>query len=226
MKIIIDSRMRTEEKAYLSQYGDLIEIQPQEYVYEEISGHPDIFFCKINNTLFECPNIGLKIGKIGNLKIENEYPKDIRYNICQIGKYVIHNFNYTDKTILEYINNSNLEKINIKQGYSNCSISVLSDNSCITSDKKINKILKAKNINSLYVSNKHIHLLTKNKFMTNMEGFIGGASCVINNTFILFGDSKYLENNKELIKFINKQKLSFKEFKNLEIIDYGGIITI
>ena len=52
MKIIIDSRMRKVEKEYLSQYGDLIELPDQSSVYEEISSHPDIFFCKINNQIF------------------------------------------------------------------------------------------------------------------------------------------------------------------------------
>ena len=47
MKIIIDSRMRNEEKEYLKKYGELIEIECQDCVYDEISAHPDIFFCKI-----------------------------------------------------------------------------------------------------------------------------------------------------------------------------------
>ena len=47
MKIIIDSRMRNEEKKYLKKHGELIEIECQDSVYDEISAHPDIFFCKI-----------------------------------------------------------------------------------------------------------------------------------------------------------------------------------
>ena len=47
MKIIIDSRMREVEKEYLSRFGELVEIVPQDSVYEEISGHPDIFFTKL-----------------------------------------------------------------------------------------------------------------------------------------------------------------------------------
>ena len=60
MKIIIDSRMRKIEKEYLSQYGDLIELPYQSSVYEEISSHPDIFFCKINNQIFQAPNLKLE----------------------------------------------------------------------------------------------------------------------------------------------------------------------
>ena len=51
MKLIIDSRMRKQEKECLSKFGELIEIPYQNTVYEEISSHPDIFFCKIDNKL-------------------------------------------------------------------------------------------------------------------------------------------------------------------------------
>ncbi len=170
MKIIVDSRMREAEKKYLSCFGDLIQLLPQDSVYEEISGHPDIFFCKLNNVLFVSPNVNISNFenftfntdthiqkkhdfdannssnllkskfenniwiKQGREKVSAKYPQDVKYNICQVGNFVIHNFDFTDKEILKYINENNLKKINIKQGYSNCSISVISNNACITSD--------------------------------------------------------------------------------------------
>lgn len=134
MKIIIDSRMRDEEKRYLSSFGELIEIKPQENIYEEISGHPDIFFCKINNALFRAPNLNIDIGVLGKESVGSSYPNDVKYNVCQIGDCVIHNFNFTDKNILKYIESNKFEKLQVNQGYSNCSISVIDNNACITSD--------------------------------------------------------------------------------------------
>ena len=104
MKLIIDSRMREEEKRYINKYGEIIEINPKLDVYEEISGHPDIFICKINDKVILSPNL-----------------KDDKY---------------TDERVIETINKYNLNKIQVKQGYSNCSISVISENACITSDKR------------------------------------------------------------------------------------------
>ena len=190
MKIIIDSRMRNEEKEYLKKYGELIEIECQDCVYDEISAHPD----------------------------------DVKYNICQIGKKIIHNFKYTDPLVNEYINSVELEKINIKQGYAKCSIAVTSENSCITSDEGIYKTLQKENIDVLLLRDEIIHLQDKNKNITNMSGFIGGSSCIIDNNFILFGDSDKLNSKSKLVDFLNKQKLELIDFKNLEIIDYGGVI--
>lgn len=134
MKIIIDSRMREIEKEYLSRFGELVQILPQDTVYEEISGHPDIFFCKVNNCLFRAPNLELDLGTSGRDCVGFNYPGDIKYNVCQLGNFVIHNFKYTDKDVSDCIENSGLEKIQVNQGYSNCSTSVISDRACVTSD--------------------------------------------------------------------------------------------
>ena len=227
MKIIIDSRMRNEEKEYLKKYGELIEIECQDCVYDEISAHPDIFFCKINDQIFQAPNLKLekqlKTQK-GSSSVGKQYPDDVKYNICQIGKKIIHNFKYTDSLVNDYINSIGLEKINIKQGYTKCSIAVTSENSCITSDEGIYKTLQKENIDVLLLRDEIIHLQDKNKNITNMSGFIGGSSCIIDNKFILFGDSDKLNSKSKLVDFLNKQKLELIDFKNLEIIDYGGVI--
>lgn len=134
MKIIIDSRMREIEKEYLSRFGELVQILPQDSVYGEISGHPDIFFCKINNCLFRAPNLVLDLGISGRDNVGFNYPEDIKYNVCQFGNFVIHNFKYTDKNVLDYIEKNGLDKVQVNQGYSNCSTCVVSDRACITSD--------------------------------------------------------------------------------------------
>lgn len=227
MKIIIDSRMRQVEKRYLSQFGTLIELSYQDIVYDEISSHPDIFFCKINNTLFHAPNVKINsnFGIPGQSNIEFDYPNDIKYNICQIGNSIIHNYEYTDLKILKYINDNGLKKINVSQGYTKCNICPTSDISCITSDLGIHNSLKSNNIDSLLLEGEIIFLLDKNGFKTNMKGFIGGATAIIDNTFIIFGDINKLKNKTSLINHINKYNLKIKDFKNLDIIDYGSIIT-
>lgn len=228
MKIIIDSRMRKIEKEYLSQYGDLIELPYQSSVYDEISSHPDIFFCKINNQIFQAPNLKLENKlktKQGSNSVGAQYPEDIKYNICQIGKRVIYNFKYTDPAVAKYIDSTGIQKINIKQGYSKCSISVTSENSCITSDEGICETLKRKNIDVLLLGNTNIRLLDKNGLQTKMSGFIGGATAVIEDKFIIFGDSNKISNKASLIEHLNNHNLKLVDFKNLEIIDYGSIIT-
>lgn len=227
MKIIIDSRMRKIEKEYLSQYGNLIELPYQPSVYEEISSHPDIFFCKLNNKIFKAPNTTIKPDityEEGIEKVGQNYPSDIKYNVCQIGNNVLHNFKHTDKHILEYIKQMNLNQIQLKQGYTKCSICPTSNNSCVTSDEGIYENLKKKNIEVLLLKSNNIKLLDKNGLQTKMNGFIGGATAVIGNKFILFGDSNKISNKTCLIEHLNKHGLKLIDFKNLEIVDYGSII--
>ena len=119
--VVIDKRMRKKEKEYLKKLGlNIIEIDYHPEVYDEISSHVDIFICKIRNEIFLSPNITeiqLPNLVIGESKVLGKYPFDIKYNVANIGDYVIHNFKYTDKKILDYIENNKLKKVDVKQGY-------------------------------------------------------------------------------------------------------------
>ena len=55
-KLLIDSRVRKVEYEYLSKYFDVIKLPLSNDVYEEISGHSDIFYCKLQNKIICAPN--------------------------------------------------------------------------------------------------------------------------------------------------------------------------
>ena len=154
---------------------------------------------------------------VGKKLVGKKYPDDVPYNACQIGKYVIGS-KYTDKMI-----NPN---ILVKQGYTKCSICVTSENSCITSDNGIDKILKENGINSTLIEENNIKLLKRDRTNSNMKGFIGGASFVFDNKFVLFGDIENLESKEKITKHLKKYKLELVNFKGLQVNDYGGAITI
>ena len=59
-----------------------------------------------------------------------------------------------------------------------------------------------------------------------MQGFIGGATGIIDNKFILFGDSRYLDNIETILNHIQKYGLELVEFKDELIYDYGGILLV
>lgn len=140
---------------------------------------------------------------------------------------MLHNFKFTDNKISEIIESKKLEKIQISQGYSNCSIAVLSENSAITTDLKIAQKLKKHNINVLYLEKiSNINLLEKNRIFSSMAGFIGGAIGKIENKIIVFGDLSKIDESGKIRDFIKQNNLELIDFKNLDVIDYGGIITI
>ena len=185
--IIIDKRMRNIEKNTLKYLGyRLVEIEKSENVYSEISSHVDIFTTKIGDTLivekskyddlvFMLKNTEYNIIS-GKEEVGLNYPDDIKYNVCIVGNYAVHNFKYTDKTVLKLLNDNSYELINVEQGYTNCSIAVIDDSSVITTDKKIAEKLIANNISVLlldYVPD--IKLKDEYGNYSNMTGFIGGA---------------------------------------------------
>ena len=217
--LIIDTRIREEEYNYLSKYFNIIKLPLSDDVYEEISGHSDIFYFKINNKIISAPNAPYKNNsfKIGQENVGKEYPEDVKYNCCQIGNNIIGS-KYSDKSINP--------TIVVKQGYVKCSVAVTSSSSCITSDKGIEKTLKDNGIDVLYVEEDSIKLLHKNgKISSQMHGFIGGATLVFDNNFVLFGDSKNLKNREKICEHLKKYNLNLVDFKGLEIHDYGsGII--
>lgn len=235
-QLIIDERMRAIEKEKLKLLGyELIEVKKNEKIYPEISSHVDIFTCKIGEKLIVEPsNYNYIKNQVidsenviqGNEKIETKYPLDIKYNVCIIGNKAIHNFAYTDTKIKEQLEIQKFEIINTTQGYTNCSIAVIDDNSAIVTDKGLYKILQKHNIDVLYLEYEpDIKLLNSNEY-SEKKGFIGGAISRIDDQIIIFGDLDIIDSNQQIRKFIEKRGLKIIEFKGLDVIDYGGIVRI
>lgn len=235
-KLIIDERMREIEKEKLKELGyKLFEIKQSTKVYPEISAHVDIFTCKIGDKLIVEPSqynyIKHQISEEyniepGNEEIRAKYPFDIKYNVCVIGNKALHNFEYTDSKIKEKLKKQGYELINTSQGYTNCSIAVIDDNSAIVTDKGLYKILQKHDVEVLYLEYQpDIKLLTNNQY-SNKNGFIGGAIARIDENIMVFGDLTKIDQNQVMRKFIKSRNLNIIEFKGLDVIDYGGIVEI
>ena len=231
--LIIDNRMRDIEKQKLKEMGyELIELKTIQDVYEEISSHVDIFACKVGEQIIIEPTQYKNISKnntkliCGAEKLKSNYPEDIKYNACIIGKKAIHSLNYIDSILKQQLINKGYELINTSQGYTNCSIAVIDDNSAIVTDKGLYKILTFHGIDTLYVNKRLDIKLLKGNNYSNKRGFIGGCISKISNKIIVFGDLNKIDENGEIRKFIKNKQKEIVEFKGLDVIDYGGLIEI
>ena len=238
-KIIIDIKMRKAEKNYLTSLGyELIEIPSCYTVYEEISSHTDIFISKMGNNIVVEPSIySFILSKLknldefniikGDIAIKYNYPFDIPYNVCIIGNYAIHNLKYTSKKILDILKNENYNLINVNQGYSNCSIVVIDDNSIIINDKGLYEVLSKYDFEIIFIEEDlDIKLLKNNGEYSSKKGFIGGCIARIENNVIVFGDLLKIDKENKIRNFIQRKGLEIIEFKNLDVIDYGGFVVI
>ena len=231
--LIIDNRIRSIEKQKLKEMGyELIELKTIQDVYEEISSHVDIFACKVGEQIIIEPTQYENISKYntklicGAEKLKANYPEDIKYNVCIIGKKAIHSLDYTDSILKQQLINKGYELINTSQGYTNCSIAVIDDNSAIVTDKGLYKILTFHGIDTLYVNKKLDIKLLKGNNYSNKRGFIGGCISKVSNKIIVFGDLNKMDENGKIRKFIKNKQKEIVEFKGLDVIDYGGLIEI
>ncbi|MEG0855954.1 MAG: hypothetical protein RSG52_05705 [Terrisporobacter sp.] len=230
---LVDKRITKPMEEYLNKINiNIIKSETCKETYDAISCHPDISTLKINNNnIIVAPNVyeyyyyllspfGFNVIK-GDSHIKNKYPKNIQYNVVILGKYAIHNFNYTDTKIINYIERNNFIKINVKQGYCKCSICIVDENSIITSDEGIYKEVKKHNIDCLLIEKGHIDLFKMN------YGFIGGCSGLISkNDLVFFGDiSKHpdFDKIKDFTKSKNKNLISLS---NENLLDLGSLIPL
>ena len=186
-------------------------VGPIPYVDIPINSHPDIIYCKLNdNEVF-----------VGDENLlSSKYPGDIRYNACSTGKYLIHNLKYTDEKLLKRAKELGLKLIDVKQGYTKCSIVVIDEDSVITYDEGISKVLSSKGLNVLLISPGNVKLEGYD------TGFIGGASGKIEDEIVFNGNLKLHSDFDRIEKFISSRGLKLKYFTEYELTDIGSIIVI
>lgn len=138
----------------------------------------------------------------------------------------MHNFKLTDIKILATIQAQNLTKIQIAQGYSNCSIAVIEENAVIVTDLKIAKVLSNYAIDVLYLDDLDIKLLDEKGEYSQMKGFLGGAMARVEDKIVVFGDLRKIDKQGKIKDFVKKYELELVDFEGLEIVDYGGIVVL
>ncbi len=231
--VLVDGRISTDIEHNLRNLGiDIIKSPYCKELYPAISYHPDILMHLVNsNTMVVAPNVydyfntyfeNTEIDIIkGDTELTRNYPGNVAYNIGRIGKYVIHNFNYTDKLTLKYLEKDNLSFIHVKQGYSKCSISIINEKAIITADRGIAKALEKYDFDVLCVCPGYIKLPGFD------YGFFGGISGLINYNELAFtGHLRYHPDYKKIINFLKKHEVKPVFLDQGIPKDIGSIIPI
>jgi hypothetical protein len=228
MLILADNRIPDVAKKKLSEYGEVIPFSTEGITYESISGHPDIFFCQVENQLIVAPNLPDLYKNIlhknsipfieGEMPVEKKYPGTSLYNIVASDEYLIHNFRYTDSVITDI--GEHLDLIHSGQGYTRCNLLPLRKNCFITSDQGIKRVLNGFQLNTFYVDPEGI-LLPGMK-----HGFFGGACGVFEDKVFIIGSLSGLKNGKELKTYIHNLDYQIIELYDGPVFDGGSIFFI
>ncbi len=228
MKIIVNKSIPKEARINISKIGIEVAIETDGITYSAISGHPDIFFCKVDNVLIAAPNIPnevvLKLSKLnieyiyGVEKVGKKYPNSAKYNAVVTDNYLIHNLKVTDNKIKELCVDKT--PIHVNQAYTRCNLLPLNDGRFVTSDMGIYNTLSNNNIEVLFVDPKHIILPGFD------NGFFGGACGIYNDRIYIIGSLLNFEPGIRLSKYLSIGKLNIVELYNGPLYDGGSLLFI
>ena len=218
---IIDPRMPSMAKLRLKKMGYyVLKVPLHPKLAGPIKGHPDMMLFSYTKKVIYEPHLeniaGLLRGNgyecVKGEKIESKkYPKDIIYDACTIGKYIIR----YDGKIEKHIENLNAKFIKVKQGYVKCSIAPVDDKSVITSDKSIKDIW-----------GKHALLVKPGniKLPGYDTGFIGGASGAHKDRVFFIGSLKNHPDGQLIREFVERRGKKVIELYDGLLYDAGSIL--
>lgn len=228
MLILCDSKMPTAAKAGLASYGEVVEFATEGITYDAISGHPDIFFCKTPGGLVVAPNLPEQYFSIldqnaitytiGSLPVGKKYPLSARYNSLVTEKYIIQNTEIADPVIAQL--NPAHKIIPVKQGYVQCNLLALPNDTFITSDRGIEKSLKQHDIEVLFVDPSCI------KLDGFEHGFLGGTCGINKSKIIVCGSLSFFAEYQTIVKFIEKAGVQIVELNEGRPLDIGTLVFL
>lgn len=227
MMFIVDKKIPDDAKSRLRDFGDVIELETSGITYNAISGHPDIFFCRVPGGVVVSPDIsdtiinqlkgsGINL-RMGRGRVGSEYPQSAIYNALVTDQYLIHNKSVTDPVVIEAT--TWLRSIHVKQAYTRCNLIAL-NTLFITSDAGIHKQLLKEGMN--------VHLFNDEavKLQGFPHGFLGGACGVWKDRFFVCGNLNFFPEGEKLRQLIIHAGYKLTELCNGPLIDGGGIIVV
>ena len=231
-KTVIANGLSENATANLRKYGfDVITTYRNTSVNENIAFHSDIsFLFDGEDTLF----IASEMSEYENLmkdivpcviiipeKIGKEYPHDVLLNCVPLGRKLICNIDTVSPTVLKYFKDKEYIFINVKQGYTKCSVLPVTDNAIITDDQSIATACENEGLDVLLLSKGSIKL---NGFD---YGFIGGASGRISRDTICFcGDINTHSDADKIMEFLEKYSVKALSLDDNQLYDIGSIIPL
>ena len=226
------SKNATEAIRFLNNYGiKPLLAEKSEKLDNEISFHSDtqVLYCG-KKTAFIAPNqvalkediesLGCRV-EVAEFEPFSPYPGDVLLNQTFLNELFIGNLKFASEKVLNFSKTNKMTLINTKQGYTKCSICIISENAIITEDNGITTLLKKSQIDVLKIEPGYIYLSDKH------FGFLGGASGKISKNEIFFnGNIEEHPNYEEILDFLNRYKVKPVYDKSYKLTDIGSIIPI
>lgn len=195
---------------------------------EEVNSHADMLLCHTGgNKIILAPSQRKLYNELKlrgfeaafSEELKECYPEDILLNVAVSKAFACGNFSFTSKILLENLSGKAL--INVKQGYTKCSLCFVSEKAYITEDTSIATALKNHGYDVLLIEKGDIFLSEKH------FGFFGGATGKISqNELAICGKLSTHRSCKEIVAFLREHNVTPVELFDGQIKDIGGILPL
>jgi len=231
-KVALCAAANTEETVAALNNYEIEVISPviNKELDSEISFHTDMLICHAGeNLVFAEPGqteLSERLKEAGyevriSEPLGNKYPDDVKLNFAVSKDFILGNYAFADKNLLDYFNKCGKKLINVKQGYAKCSLCFVTENAFITEDEAIFTALKDEGKDVLLISKGDVYLSEKH------YGFLGGATGKISKTALaVTGSLRYHSDRDIILTFIKKHGVELIELSAGRIKDIGGIIPL
>ena len=146
------------------------------------------------------------------------YPAVAGLCVCVVGRYTIYNSKTVDPLLAPLLTDT---RIDVPQGFTKCSVCVVSDEAIITADDVIARRASKAGIDVLHIAPGMIRL---EGFDT---GFIGGASFLLNEDTLAFTGTLDGHTDKDRITaFLRKHAVRPVYLTKAPVFDIGGAVTL
>lgn len=150
-----------------------------------------------------------------------KYPEDVLLNAVQAKSILMGKLKTLDPVVLKHYQNKNWKISNVRQGYTNCSVAMVSEQALITADTGIAAVAQTLGLRVLTIRPGFIALPGLN------YGFIGGCCGLIaKDTLAFTGKLNYHPDYEKMIQFITSEGKQILELTQGQLIDVGGIIPL
>ena len=234
MYVLADQIIHPEVLSTLNREGfEAILLPPASYLQPPVASHTDMLifigfdrlFChrhyyESNAELIDkiCEISGNALS-FSDEPAGEKYPFDVLFNACLVGNRLICNRKTVSHLILEAANSKNCEIINVPQGYTKCSVCIVSDNAIITADKAIYEACRD-TFDVILISEGHISLPPYN------FGFIGGVSGTCGDKVYFCGSLDTHPDGDIIKEFCVKHKKIPISMGDSELQDVGSLFFI
>ena len=217
MFALTDCRTDPQIISSLGRLGyETIPMPPADYLQSGVASHTDMLifigfgklFCHekyyvANRELIDriASLLGVELA-LSDEPIGTDYPCDVLFNACLLGTRLICNKKTVSKLIPDAAEGLGYEIINVNQGYTKCSVAVVSENAVITADKSIGSACSSLGIDVLTVCEGHISLPPYD------YGFIGGASGFDNDKVYFCGSLDRHPDGDRIKEFCKKHGMA------------------